>query len=231
LRQKKTKYPPDMKLRKVEALAYLNCGSTTFTNYIKAGKIKHVDTSSSDPRTRFYLVADLDGVKSQLGSRTGIRLKQGPTTAIIDAIANELPDAPASSHEQGVNTPLSELDTTQARLMEAVGIPGSVSLHKGQQLLRQHVLVKAIQSKAVNVLFAGLDNPDARIQQQAVKNIFSLILPQLKTVESIKIENPEDTARAEALRSDIHKLHERIKQLKLTPPTITMEGVRVIDVD
>jgi hypothetical protein len=228
IRQKKTKYPPDMKLRKVEALAYLNCGGTTLDNYIRAGKIAHVDVSASDPRIRFYLVSDLDRMKSQLGSRAGRRLK-GPAAVAIEAIANALPDVPASSSID--LTPIGELDTTQARLMEAVGIPGTVSLHKGQQLLRQHVLLKAIKSKAVDVLFAGLDNLDARIQQQSVKTIFSLILPQLKTVESIKIENPEDTDRAEKLRSDINRLHERIKQLKLTPPTVTMEGVRVIDVD
>lgn len=231
MRQKKTKYPPDMKLRKVEALAYLNCGGTTFDNYIKAGKIQHVDASSSDPRIRFYLVADLDRMKAQLGSRAGRRLK-GPTATTIEAIAHALPDVPASSPDAELNnTPIGELDTTQARLMEAVGIPSTVSLHKAQTLMRQHIMVKAIKSKVVDTLFQGLDNPDARIQQQAVKNIFSLILPQLKTVESIKIDNPEDADRQQKLSDDINRLHERIKQMKLTPPTVTMEGVRVIDVD
>lgn len=218
-----------MKLRKTEALQYLNCGGTTFDNYVKAGKLTHVDVSASDSRIRFYLVSDLDKMKSQLGSRAGRRLKHGPSTAAIEAIANTLPDAPASSAID--NTPIGELDTTQARLMEAVGIPGTVSLHKAQNLLRQHIVVKAIKSKAVDVLFQGLENPDARIQQQAVKNIFSLILPQLKTVESIKIENPEDTERNERLRSEVVKLHDRIKQMKLAPPTIVMDGMRVIDVD
>ena len=89
----------------------------------------------------------------------------------------------------------------------------------------------AVKNKVVATLFAGLDNPDARIQQTAVKNILSLILPQLKTVESIKIDNPEDVDRQNSLQSEIIKLHDRIKQLKLTPPTVTMDGVRVIDVD
>jgi hypothetical protein len=228
VRQKKLKYPPDMKLRKVEALAYLNCGGTTFDNYVKAGKLAHVDASSSDSRIRFYLVADLDKVKSQLGSRAGKRLK-GTAAASAEAIANALPDVPALSHID--TTPIEELDTTQARLLEATGIPSSLSLHKGQTLLRQQILAMAVKNKVVSTLFAGLDNPDARIQQTAVKNILSLILPQLKTVESIKVENPEDVDRQRQLSSDINRLHERIKQLKLTPPTITMEGVRVIDVD
>lgn len=225
---KKTRYPPDMKLHKAAALVYLNCGGTTFDNYVKTGRIAHVDASASDPRKRFYLVADLDRMKSQLGSRTGRRLGR-KASAPIEALANALPDIPASSGTDMV--PIAELDTTQARLMEAVGIPGTVSLHKGQQLLRQHILVKAVQNKVVDTLFDGLDNPDARIQQAAVKNILSLILPQLKTVESIKIESPEDVERQERLHSEIIKLHERIKTMKQSPPIITMEGVRVIDVD
>ena len=226
--QKKTKYPPDMKLHKAAALSYLNCCGTTFDNYVKAGKIVHVDASTSDPRKRFYLVSDLDKVKSQLGSRTGKRLSQR-ASAPIAALANMLPDEPASSPTD--TTSIGELDTTQARLMEAVGIPSSVSLHKGQQLLRQHILVKAVQNKVVDTLFEGLSNPDARVQQSAVKNILSLILPQLKTVESIKIENPEDIERQERLSAEITKLHERIKSMRVTPQTITMDGVRVIDID
>lgn len=225
MRQKKTKYPPDMKLHKAAALVYLNCGGTTFDNYVRAGKITHVDASTSDPRKRFYLVSDLDNMKAQLGSRAGRRLK-GPTAATSQAIANVLPDIPATDDPL-----LDDLDTTQAQLMMATGIPGSVSLHQGQTLLRQQILAMAVKNKVVATLFAGLDNPDARIQQTAVKNILSLILPQLKTVESIKIENPDDIDRQNKLSDDINKLHDRIKQLKLTPPTVTMEGVRVIDVD
>lgn len=226
---KKMNYPPDMKLRKTEALQYLNCGGTTFDNYVKAGKLKHADVSSSDPRIRFYLVSDLDLMKSQLGSRAGKRLK-GTSAAAVKAIADVLPDIPASSLLEA-NTPLEDLDTTQARLLEAAGMPGTVSLHKGQTLLRQQILAMAVKNKVVATLFAGLDNPDARIQQTAVKNILSLILPQLKTVESIKVDNPDDVERQQQLSSDINKLHDRIKQLRLTPPTVTMEGVRVIDVD
>lgn len=224
MRQKKTKYPPDMKLHKAAALVYLNCGGTTFDNYVRAGKITHVDASTSDPRKRFYLVSDLDNMKAQLGSRAGKRLKENAVAK--QALANVTLDIPV------IDAPLlEELDTTQAQLMMATGIPGSVSLHKGQTLLRQQILAMAVKNKVVATLFAGLDNPDARIQQTAVKNILSLILPQLKTVESIKIENPDDIDRQNKLSDDINKLHDRIKQLKLTPPTVTMDGVRVIDVD
>lgn len=227
---KKTKYPPDMKLRKIEAMAYLNIGSTTFDNYVKAGKLSHVGVSTSDPRIRFYLVKDLDAMRSMLGSRAGRRLNR-KTAATIEAIATTMPDAPASSATTDDNTPIGELDTTQARLMEAVGMPGTVTLHKAQTMLRQHIMVKAIQNKVVDTLFEGLNNPDARVQQKAVHEILSLILPQLKTVESIKVDSPEDIERQTNLRKDIQDLHERIRQMKLAPPTITMDGVRVIDVD
>lgn len=228
--RKMPQYPPDMKMRKIEAMAYLNVGGTTMDTYIKAGKLVAVSESSSDPRCKFYLVSDLDKMKAMLSARAGRRPSK-KATATIRALADTLPDAPVSPTDPDSNVPLGELDTVQARLMEAVGIPSSVSLHKGQTLLRQHILTKAIQSKVVEKLFDGLNNPDTRIQQTAIKSILQLILPQLKTVENIKVDSPDDVARDNSLKQAIESLHARIRDMRLSPPTITMEGVRIIDVD
>jgi hypothetical protein len=227
---KKKTYPPDMRLRKVEAVAYLNCGGTTFDNYVKAGKIQHVSVSASDPRVRFYCVQDLDRMKTQLGHRAGKRLHR-QVAVPSELLAHADPDFPGSSSTGRDETPIAELDTIEARLMETVGVPSTVSLHQGQTLLRKHILMKAVQNKVVDTLFDGLNNPDARVQQTAVKSILALILPQLKTVESIKVDSPEDVERQTKLSADITALHDRIKQLRIAPPTIVMEGMRIIEVE
>lgn len=219
-------YPPTMKLRRHEALHYLNVGGTTMDSYVREGKIAPVSVSPTNPNAKFYLVADLDRMKAMLGARAGKRLGRRATVA-ISALADALPESADSPY---ANIPLEEIDSVQARLMEAVGIPPSVSLHKGQTLLRQHILTKAIQSKVVEKLFDGLDNPDTRVQQVAIKSILQMILPQLKTVENIKVDNPDDAERTNALKQAIEMLHSKIHHMRLEPPTITMDGVRIIDV-
>lgn len=225
---KKPHFPPDMMMRRTEALAYMNCGGTTLDTYLRDGKITPCGQSETDPRVKFFYVKDLNKMKSMLGSRAGKR-RTGSAAASMTTIVDVLPDIPVTTLDGEI--PIGDLDTTQARLMEAAGIPAAIPLHKGQQLFRQLILAKAVKNKVVDTLFSGLTNPDARIQMKAVTTILSMILPQLKTIESVKIDHPEDVERQERLSADITALHERIKQLRLVPPTIIAEGVRVIDVD
>jgi len=220
------KYPPTMKLRKKEACAYLNCGSTTFDNYVKAGTLKHVDSLPSDPRVKFYLVSDLNSVKSKLGPRTGKRLSKEKALT-IENFALTLPDVPGEVSVED-NRPLSEIDSVEARLMEAAGMPSTITMHKAQQMLRQHILLKAIHSKVVDKLFNGLNSLDERVVRNSVRDILSLILPQLKTVETVKVESDESRAMNEETKKKLEKIHQDI--LKSRHPTIDTE-FRVIDIE
>lgn len=172
------KLSPKHLLSTVEALAYTKVTRNTLKTHERQGHIQPVGWDGIDPRTKMWMVADLDNLKLNLGTYVG---KRGRRLATFEAPQNAI-----------------ELQTSiETGLMEACSVPPNFTLTQGQNVIRYQLLEMARRNKVIARLFALLDSPDGKIQLAAIEKILNKILPDLKSIEQIKTVDEGTAIRQE----------------------------------
>lgn len=198
------KLKPTHLLSNVEALAYTKLSRNSFKRYEREGKIAPHNFDGTNPQTKMWAVGDLDFLKTNLAPYTG---KRGPRVlAPIDA-------------DQGITMQTS----LEAGLIEACSVPPNFSMAQGQNAIRWQLLEMAKRNKVISRLFALLDSPDGKVQLAAIDKILNKILPDLKSIEQIKVTDEGTTQRQTRVVKALEAIREHMEKVNIDYTTEAIE--------
>jgi len=198
------KLKPTHLLSNVEALSYSRISRNSLKTYERQGRIVPHNFDGIDPKTKMWAVGDLDALKTTLDPYAGRRGKR--VLAPLEA-------------DQGVETQIS----LEAGLIEACSVPPNFSMAQGQNAIRWQLLEMAKRNKVIARLFALLDSPDGKVQLAAIDKILNKILPDLKSIEQVRVPDEGTTIRQTRVVKALEAIREHMEKINIDYTTETIE--------
>lgn len=223
-------------IQQTDAPTYCGCSLNTLKKYVKDGKLPEPFVEHEGNRVKKYWnKQDLDALKKSgvIGAYKGRRGSQAEGRPPVNVVTVAEPDDALSALPAPLNEPtIGELQTVEAGLAVACGIPPTATPQQAEELFRRQIIAMAVKNKAIAKMFEHALSASPSVSLAALKEIWSRLTPALKTINTVKTEDKETARKSAAATRALEIIAERMTKVYGPAKQAAIEGeYRVIEPD